>query len=239
MNIPSVTFGLIYHSYLQYPSINVIEPQGKCRTQNSNASIRELTTSFSSSKAEREGGLKTRIDNSDKNIKFNFHLGLGVQESGSATGPIGKGKYPVYIMSVYLSKRYGKVSNVHMGLDATFYQRFYDYFIENNLNKSMEFEKSSVLTFILAHEFLAGRIGFVTQGGINFFSPQHNLSFWLSDRWVTLDSFLKSYVSTKIGVQYYFYDTHKKNSKNLSIGLFLKANFSQADFIETSINYTF
>jgi predicted AAA+ superfamily ATPase len=38
--------------------------------------------------------------------------------------------------------------------------------------------------------------------------------------------------------KYYFYDTQKRISKNLSIGLYLKANFGQADFIETSINYT-
>ena len=210
MNIPSVTLGLIYHSYSQYPSINGIKPQDKPWDQNS-----------------------------DRSIKLNFRLGIGVQEFGTATGPIGEEKYPVYIISVYLSKRYGKVSNVHMGLNATFYQRFYDYFKENNLYEFMEFEKSSVLTFILAHEFLAGHIGFVSQGGINFYSPQHNLYFRLSDRWITLDSFLKSYVSTKIGVQYYFYDTQKRISKNLSLGLYLKANFGQADFIETSINYTF
>lgn len=210
MNIPSVTLGLIYHSYSQYPSINGIKPQDKPWDQNS-----------------------------DRSIKLNFRLGIGVQEFGTATGPIGEEKYPVYIISVYLSKRYGKVSNVHMGLNATFYQRFYDYFKENNLYESMEFEKSSVLTFILAHEFLAGHIGFVSQGGINFYSPQHNLYFRLSDRWMTLNSFLKSYVSTKIGVQYYFYDTQKRISNNLSLGLYLKANFGQADFIETSINYTF
>jgi len=103
----------------------------------------------------------------------------------------------------------------------------------------MEFEKSSVLTLFLAHEFLARHFGFVSQGGINFYSPQHNLSFLLSDRWMTLNSFLKSYVSTKIGAKYYFYDTQQRISKNLSLGLYLKANFGQADFVETSINYTF
>ncbi|MCK4466124.1 MAG: DEAD/DEAH box helicase, partial [Bacteroidales bacterium] len=39
-------------------SINGIKPQGKPWTQNSDASIGELTTSFSSAEAEREGGLK-------------------------------------------------------------------------------------------------------------------------------------------------------------------------------------
>jgi len=203
MNIPSVTVGLIYHSYSQYPS------------------------------------LETRTYDPDKKIKLNFHIGMGVQEFGTATGPIGEKKYPVYIISVYLSKRYGKVSNIHLGLNATYYQRFYDYFTENNLFESMEFEKSSVLSLFLAHEFLAGHFGFVSQGGINFYSPQHNLYFWLSDRWMTLNSFLKSYVSTKIGAQYYFYDTQQRTSKNLSLGLYLKANFGQADFVETSINYTF
>ena len=203
MNIPSVTVGLIYHSYSQYPS------------------------------------LETRTYDPDKKIKLNFHIGMGVQEFGTATGPIGEKKYPVYIISVYLSKRYGKVSNLHLGLNATYYQRFYDYFTENNLFESIEFEKSSVLSLFLAYEFLAGHFGFVSQGGINFYSPQHNLNFLLSDRWMTLNSFLKSYVSTKIGAKYYFYDTQQRISKNLSLGLYLKANFGQADFVETSINYTF
>lgn len=204
INIPSVSMGLIYHTYDRSPYYHI--PNNV---------------------------------NLDKNLKFNLRLGIGVQEFGAATGPVGQKKYPVYITSLYLSKRYGKLGCVHLGLNTTYYQRFYEYYIDNSRFEGYEIEKSMVLTGFLAHEFYAGHFGFIGQGGINFYAPQHGLSFKLGDRWITLDSFLESYVSTKLGVQYYVFSTDNRISKNLSIGLFLKANFGQADFVETNIGYCF
>ncbi|MBN1182589.1 MAG: acyloxyacyl hydrolase [Bacteroidales bacterium] len=183
--------------------------------------------------------LPARETGRDKKLKFNIQFGFGAQEFGTSTGPISKKRYPVYVTSLYISKMYGKISNVHFGISGIHYVKFYEYYLDNDQFVGEEFKKSSVVTLFLAHEFLAGHIGFVTQGGINVFAPQHGLSYQLSDRWMTLSSFLDSYISTKIGFNFYTLNTDKKLSNNLSLGLFLKANFGQADFVESTIGYRF
>ena len=176
----------------------------------------------------------------DKKVKFNVQFGLGVQEFGKATAPIDGKKYPVYITTFYLSKRYGKISNVHCGISAIHYLKYYDYFLENNEYKDEEFGKSSVVTMFLAHEFLAGHIGFLAQGGINVYSPLYKESFHLKDNiWMNNNSFLESFISTKIGFNFYLFNTEKHLSNNVSFGLFMKANFGQADFVESNIGYRF
>ncbi|GAH49840.1 unnamed protein product [marine sediment metagenome] len=57
--IPYLSWAIIKFNYKKL--INGIKPQGKSWTQNSDASIRELSTSFSSAEAEREGGLNNKV----------------------------------------------------------------------------------------------------------------------------------------------------------------------------------
>ncbi|NJO68700.1 MAG: hypothetical protein HC830_04950, partial [Bacteroidetes bacterium] len=49
-------------------------------------------------------------------VRFNIRSGIGVHELARTLGPAGSPKYAIYVNDFYVSRLFGRVSNVHAGL---------------------------------------------------------------------------------------------------------------------------
>jgi hypothetical protein len=174
-----------------------------------------------------------------KKLLFNMNIGYGRHEFGSATKATGGPKFPVYQVALYVSKRWRKISNVHLGLFFTYYSDYYDFIINQETFDKQQRLKSSIVTLFLGHEYIIGHFGLVTQLGFNFYSP-----------------FLKEYrkeqsgesgilqvfdvlISDKIGLHYYPSNPYITTKNKMYFGIYLKANSGTADFAELAAGYTF
>ena len=172
-------------------------------------------------------------------VLFNARLGIGVHESASTIYPVGGPKYPIYNASVYLSKRVGVIANIHFGFHYNYYTSFYDFIIANEFYGSNQRIKSSTLITFAGLEFLIGKFGFVGQFGVFLYNPLIIDLQKLDNNTSGFKSASKRVSSNKLGVQYYLFDPIISTKKNPFIGLYLKANAGQADFVEFSIGCAF
>ena len=150
----------------------------------------------------------------------------------------GKPKYPVYLTTLYLSKRYSYKGNVHLGIFVNYYTGFHDYIINKRLFENENAQlKSIVGSIFLGHEYIIGRFGVVAQCGFNIYNPFVKEYYKLVNN-NGFDAKLKVYNSNKLGFQYYILKNDIKNN-NLFIGIYIKSNSGQADVVEYSLGFTF
>jgi hypothetical protein len=172
-------------------------------------------------------------------IRFNIRAGVGVHEFARTLGPIGTSKYAIYVTDIYLSKRFGKASNVQAGLEMNHYNSFYNYIVKNDFFTEQQKLKATVFTAFLAHELMIGRVSLLTQGGINIYNKFYDQYTLSSKNEQGLKADLKKYISTRLGLQYYFFEPEYCSRSNIFIGAYIKANFGQADFICTQLGFVF
>lgn len=182
---------------------------------------------------------RRQIETLPSKLKFNMRVGLGVHELARTLGPVGTAKYAIYVTDFYLSRRYGKVSNVQAGLEINHYNSYYNYIVKNNFFEGQQKLKASVFTAFLAHELLIGRFSLLTQGGINVYNRFYDQYILMYKSEQGIKSDLKKYISTRLGIQYYFWNTPSSSKSKLFVGTYIKANFGQADFICTQLGIEF
>jgi len=172
-------------------------------------------------------------------VLFTAMLGLGRHEFGSSTKPTGGPKYMIYQGAFYFSKRFRYVSNVHAGMFLNYYSGYYDYTVNHEVFPKHRQLKAMVATAFLGHEFMIGRVGLVAQAGINVYNPFFKEFKKIEQAKASFELFSKTYIVNKLGIQYYFSDPTQTTQRRLFAGIFIKANFGQADFAEVAAGYTF
>lgn len=182
---------------------------------------------------------KRIIELPEPKIRLNFRSGIGIHELARTLGPAGSPKYKIYVNALYLSRRYGKINNVHAGLEINYYQSFYNFIVDHNFFKSDHHLKSTVFTAFLAHELMISRFSLLTQGGINLYNKFYNsyISMYKSEGGVSLA--LKKIFSTRLGLQCYLFDPMHHSGTNIFLGAYIKANFGQADFACMQVGVVF
>jgi hypothetical protein len=172
-------------------------------------------------------------------LRLNFRTGIGVHELARTFGPAGTPKYKIYVNDIYLSKRYGKISNVQAGLEINYYKSYYNFIVTNNLFENDRHLKATVFTAFLGHELMIKRFSLLTQGGVNLYNKFYNsyISMYKSERGMSLA--LKKIFSSRLGLQYYFFDPQYNTRSNVFIGAYIKANFGQADFACMQVGVVF
>lgn len=183
--------------------------------------------------------LREKPDVFKGNILFNLRLGFGIHEFGVATKPLGGPKYPIYMGTIFVSKKYSRINNVHAGLFIHYYYSFYDYIINQEMYEKNRSLNSMCLSAFLGHEFLIGRFGLVTQCGFNFYNPFPKDYILLARDKLDIAEVLENYISNKLGMQYYFSDPSESNKNKIYIGIYIKAKFGVADFVEYALGYSF
>ncbi len=174
-----------------------------------------------------------------RKILVNVRLGLGFHEFGGSIKPTNGAKFPVYTGSLYLSKRYGRISNVHLGVHINYHASFYSFITHQEVFSKNQHLNAFTGQLFLGHEFIVGHFGLVTQLGIYFYNPLYWKLYETENAPANFKSFAKLYNSNKLGVNYYFTNPMKTTKHNVFIGLALKANFGQADFAEMSVGCAF
>ena len=154
-------------------------------------------------------------------IRLNVRFGMGIHEFAGTFGPVGGPKYTIYHTSVYLSKRYGRVSNVYAGFEAKYYTDFYQYIVKNDYFPSHPHMNATVLTYFMAHELMIHKLGFLLEGGLELYNPFYK-KYHSDEANKTIFDFLETYTSSKIGLQYYLFDPKYCNAPNVFLGLFRK-----------------
>lgn len=173
-----------------------------------------------------------------KKIRYGLRFGYGMHEFGNERGPVNQGKYPITDIAFYLKKPVGKLGNAQVGLAYKFYESSRVKIIEDSTFSSHINLKSSVFTLFLAYEFEMGQMSFLAQGGVNVYNP-----FWkrftelIRDDW-TFYKQLEGLISTRLGLQYYFFDTQKFKN-NIYLGIYIKANMGGADFASLNVGFVF
>lgn len=182
---------------------------------------------------------KKEISVPESKLRFNVRIGMGVHELARTTEPVGTAKYAIYVTDFYLSKRFGKISNVHAGVEINYYNSYYWYIVQNKFFTSNQKQKATVVTVFLGHEFMIGHVSLLSQGGINVYNPFFNeyIGMYKSEKGMKTE--LKKYISTRLGLQYYFWDPKYCTRSNIFIGAHIKANFGQADFICSQVGFVF
>lgn len=182
---------------------------------------------------------KVNIDVSKK-LSYNLQGGFGVHEFSGTVSATGGAKYPVYCGGVFISKRFSPINNVQAGLFVNYHTGFYDYITSHDFYTTRLSQHAYTGVFFLGHEFIIGRFAFVTQGGLYLYNPfkKDFLKQQLRKK-LTAKNYLDLVNTNKLGFKYYYKKMELGKIKGLYSGIYIKANFGQADFIEFSSGFAF
>ncbi len=173
-----------------------------------------------------------------RRIRPHLRFGWGINEFGSSTGPVNGPKYFIALSSFYFSKMYSPVNKVTAGIEAWYNMGTYDFIVSQEFYDSNRHMKSFVAAIVLGHEFLMGHFGLITTGGIYIYNPFYKDRMEINELTGFKDK-LKSIIPLRIGAQYYLKNTCTRFKNNLFVGVYIKTNFGQADFLETGVGYMF
>lgn len=169
----------------------------------------------------------------------NLRFGLGIHEFGDPVKPVMGPKYPIYSVSIYMSRRTGLVTNFQAGLHLNYYSSFYDYIEFHEFYEDRTQLKSVTALAFAGMEFLFDHIGMTGQMGLYLYNPFYRDLQELKNTRLSFSDKAKQYLSLKLGAQYYIFSTAETTRLNPWIGIFLKTNAGQADFAELSIGIAF
>ena len=174
----------------------------------------------------------------DRRWRPNIRIALGLNEQGSSTIPVNGPKYPIYLATFYMSKKFTPVNKFYTGLEYYFNTGSKDFILSQKFYEDKINKRSSVITLTFGHEFLFGHMSVVTTLGLNIYNKFHQDRL-KAEEITSLKEKFKTYVPARLGFQYYFKDATVHHSGNLFTGIYIKSNFGQADFLEMSLGYTF
>ena len=172
----------------------------------------------------------------NRKMQMNMRLAYGINRFGSETGPSNGPYYSIYLVSVYADKRVSAINRIQFGLDA-YYNSGYREYLESQRPPELSpgFANASVITIWVGNEFLIGRLGLIFQIGYGLYNPF--LKYYVKQDESISNA--KAYIPTRIGAQYYLKDHFHGAKQNAFLGLYVKANMGQADFLEFSIGVKF
>jgi hypothetical protein len=182
--------------------------------------------------SETEETIKPEITN--RRWYFNARFGLGVHEFAETIRPVGTPKYTIYVFSPYASKRIGNMGQLDIGGSLKYYTDFYK---QNQLLNLLAVDKKNAMvgSLMLGYEFMLNRFCLLTQGLLDVYNPFYKAYDDYSGRTKDYRRFLETWTSSRLGLQYYFFDNETRKGPNIFAGLFVDANFGEADFVEVSL----
>jgi len=164
--------------------------------------------------------------------------GIGMQELGTATGPVGGKKRTIHVTSL----AYGQIFNNHLkvrtGLTYRYYQQYEWLIHSENLEKYKEHpaRAASSIHFFLGSEFLIGHFSIDVEGGLMLYRPMFKEFYkYLGGNSASAKYFLKRNFISRLGMQYYLFNTEKHPRFNVFVGAHINANLGQADFSSANI----
>lgn len=164
----------------------------------------------------------------------------------------------VYSFDFMYGKIYNKTHKVGLGLYMRHYTNNYKYIKEENNLASEEYPKlqknpflnASSLGIALNYEFLMQHFSVETELGLTLFRPffetEYRLDATLVNKQTGLyengkaegsEYFMKRFISGKLGLKYYLFNTYKAPKDNFYIGGHIVSKLGQADYSEFTLGY--
>ena len=137
---------------------------------------------------------------------------IGYNEFQVPDGP----HYPVYLGSVFVSRRYAGKNKVYAGVGGAYYSSVYNFLRNNEVLVGKEKQNSWEGSVFVGNEFLIGRFGLVLEVGVPFKRTYLAEDFDIE----------------KLGYKYYILQREKGPVKELTIHTFIKAVNLEASVIE-------
>lgn len=183
---------------------------------------------------------KSKLKMIDRKLSYHIQGGFGVHEFAGTVSATGGAKYPVYCGGIFVSKRVSAVNSVQLGLFGNYHTGFYDYITSHDFYSTHQRRHAFTGVFFLGHEFIMGKFAFVTQGGLYWYNPFKKafLEQQLRKK-LTVKNYLDLVNTNKLGFKYYFKKFEMGRIQGLYSGIYIKANFGQADFVEYSCGFVF
>ena len=172
--------------------------------------------------------------------KWQYEIGfaMGAHSYGSSVKPYGGPVYPVYSISQTVGKNLSPVYRIGFGIIAGHYRSFYR-FIENELSaEENPWNKSVYATAFFSQEMCMGHISLYGEFGIDIMKPFLREYADIFNHEIGFSGLIKNWNSNRLGLKYYVKDTGL-SGWNASVGIFIKANYAQADFAECAVNFRF
>ncbi len=145
-------------------------------------------------------------------------LGISGTEQSAPDGPL----YPIYIASVYASKRYLGKNKIIAGIDYSYHENIYAFLRNNEIHVGEEKANSWKSSIIVGHEFMIGRVGILFQLGFYIKNPV-----------------VKDVLYEKLGGNFYIIRHEKGLLKELFVSGLLKTHKEQAEFAEIGLGVGF
>jgi hypothetical protein len=180
---------------------------------------------------DKNAALTKTINEKTLSNKLNYFItyGAGMHEFGSATKPANGPKYLVNTISFGVSKIKNYANKHSFGINFMHYNSFEKFIINQEINIGNPFLKSSAVNVFWGHEFMFGDFGFYSELGIDIYKPFYRYFVTIYGDKFGAKDIIKSINSNKLGLRY---SGIKYANTKLILGINLKANMAQADFIE-------
>lgn len=164
----------------------------------------------------------------------------------------------VHSLDFMYGKIYNKTHKIGLGLYMRHYTNNYKYIKEGNNLVSQEyaslqknpFLNASSLGIALNYEFLMQHISMETELGLTLYRPFFPTEFRLDVTLINKQTglyengkaegttyTLKRFVSGKLGLKYYLFNTYKAPKNNLYVGGHIVSRLGQADYSELTLGY--
>lgn len=149
-------------------------------------------------------------------VLLQARMSMGFCEIQGNNGPL----YPVYMPSLFMSKRYASRNKAFIGVDYSYYKSLEAFQKNNGINDGEESKYATQACAIVGNEFLFGRFGILLQVGVPFKKTlRENDGMYFP----------------KMGYNFYVLQNETGPVKELSIHSYIKANRFEADLIEFGI----
>ncbi len=148
-------------------------------------------------------------------ILLQLRAGGAVTEAGKTDGPL----YPIYIGTVYGSRRYASKNKILLGLDYSYYTDLYAFQRNNEINVGKEAANAWKAGLFVGHEWLFGRMAFIAQFG-----------YYLKQGVNGQDQ-----IYEKLGYNYYLLRRESGPLKELALSVLLKAHSATAELVEYGV----
>ncbi len=171
--------------------------------------------------------------NSLKDYYLSLHLGSGIHKLADARWPQDSETKQIYSLAVYGSKVYKNSFRLKAGVTYRFYNSYYDYIREKELDPYTQnpIASASNVFVSVGGEMLLGHVGVEGEIGVNLFKPfydEFNNQFENGNK--GLGHTLKMYFSTRLGLKFYALNANVPHKYNFFAATHINANMGAADY---------
>jgi hypothetical protein len=172
----------------------------------------------------------------DSTWSLHIRYGTGFHAYGSTMKPFNGPVYPVYSLSVGSGKNLSAVYAVSFGATVGYYRSFNNFLLSEMLLEENEaFFKSTYASVYFGQEMMLGKFAVYGECAVDIAKPFLRQYGDIFDQQKGITGFIKQINSNRLGLRYYLKEINQKHNWNINLGLFIKSNFAQADFVECAV----